>query len=94
MSQIPIDIVNRILEYVGDLNQSVVVTQYYPVTNKEYYKINFGSDLLWRIKSTLVMKRHYPIRAGEYWDNKGNIVLYRWGIAHYENALRLNSCKN
>jgi hypothetical protein len=44
MSLIPIDIANKILEYVGDLNQSVVVTQYYTATSKEYYKINFASE--------------------------------------------------
>ena len=30
-------------------------------TNKEYYKINLNNDILWKIKSTLVMKQIFPI---------------------------------
>jgi hypothetical protein len=84
---IPIDIVNKILVYVGELNNSIIITQYNPITNKEYYKINFHSDLFWRIKSTLIMKRHYPIHISDF-HNRDNIELYKYGIPHYENQLR------
>jgi hypothetical protein len=84
---LPVDIVNKILVYVGELNNSVIITQYNPITHKESYKINFHSDLLWRIRSTLVMKRHYPIRNPANLSN--NRELYQYGIPHYENQLRL-----
>ena len=84
---IPIDIINKILVYVSELNNDVIITQYNPITNKERYLINFNSQLLWRIKSTLVMKKHYPIRNGDF-SNKDNIELYKSGIPHYENQLR------
>ena len=87
---IPIEIVNKILMFVSELNNNTVITQYNPFTNKEYYKINFYSDSLWKIKALLKMKRMYPIHS-DFFSNKGNIELYKSGIAHYENKLRLNT---
>jgi len=94
MSSIPIDIVNIILVYISELNNDIIITQYHPLTNKEDYKINFNSDLLWKIKSTLVMKRIYPISNdyGGFTEEK-NITLYKFGIPHYEKQLRLNKIK-
>ena len=99
MTHIPIDIVNIILEYVSELNNNMIITQYHPLTNKEYYKINFNSDSLWRIKSTLIMKRIYPqhsINHGygdDFPENKTVATkfgaLYKYGIVHYEKQLRL-----
>lgn len=86
---LPIEIINIILEYVSELNQDTIITQYHPLTNKEYYKINFYSDLLWNIKSTLMMKRFYPIYSCDF-SNKGNIELYKHGKIHYEKHLREN----
>jgi hypothetical protein len=86
---IPIEIVNKILFYVGELNNNIVVTQYHPITKKEYYKINYNSALLWRIKSTLVMKGLYPIYPNKGgFMNKANMELYKFGIPHYEKNLR------
>jgi hypothetical protein len=84
---LPIDIINKILFYVSEINNNIIITQYHPVTNKECYKIDFNSDLLWRIKSTLIMKRIYPLRDGNF-CNKCNIELYKFGIPHYEMQLR------
>lgn len=84
---LPIEIVNIILVYVGELNNNTIITQYNPLTNKEFYKINFSSDLLWNIKSTLTMKRFYPIYSCDF-TNKCNIELYKFGKAHYEKELR------
>ena len=86
MAIIPIDIVNIILQYVAEVNNNMIITQYHPITNKEYYKINFYSDSLWRIKSTLIMKRIYPIYSYNFFK-KGN-ELYICGIPHYEKKLR------
>ena len=83
---LPIELVNKILVYVGELEQHVIITQYHPITRKEYYQINFNSDFLWKIKSTLVMKRLYPIYNGDFL-NKSNIELYKYGTRHYENQL-------
>ena len=90
MASIPIDIVNIILGYVSDLNGSIVVTQYHPITNKEYYKINLKSNSLWRIKSSLIMKRQYPLFVSNNFNNKTYISLYKFGIPHYEKQLREN----
>lgn len=86
MIYIPIEIVNIILNYVSDLKHTIFITQYHPITHKKYYKINFYSDLLWNIKSTLLMKRFYP-----YYNNYCTMAfreLYKFGKEHYEKELR------
>ena len=91
---IPIEIINEILIYVSELNNNIIITQYHPISNKEYYKINFNSNLLWRIKSTLKMKQIYPIydyNGG--FTNKNYIELYKYGIHHYEKELMINNIK-
>lgn len=91
---LPIEIVNKILVYIGELNNTMIITQYQPITNKEYYMINLNTDLLWRIKSTLIMKRIYPVcNADDYLETKQFIELYQFGIPHYENELRVNRIK-
>lgn len=89
---LPIEIINKILLYVSEINNDIITTQYHTVTNKAYYKINLHSDLLWRIKSTIVMKRLYPVYPGYYtnFNNKDTIRLYQFGIPHYEKQLREN----
>jgi hypothetical protein len=89
---LPIEIVNIILGYVSDLNNDLIITQYHLQTNKEYYKINFHSDLLWNIKSTLLMKHYY--RLSDFSNNKGNVELDKFGKIHYENQLREKSQHN
>jgi hypothetical protein len=84
----PIEIVNKILIYVGELNNDVIITQYTMTTNKEYYKINFNSNLLWRIKSVFIVKRLYPVYSGDFFKRK-TIELYKSGVLHYENQLRI-----
>jgi hypothetical protein len=86
---IPIEIINKILGYVSDLNASIIITQYHLQTNTEYYKINFNSELIWKIHSTLLMKIYYPIRSGDFSDK--SYELYKWGIPHYEKYIRLAS---
>ena len=86
----PIEIINKILGYVCELNNNIIMTQYDIITNKEYYKINFNSDLLWKIRTNVIMKRIYPIYSCDFY-NKGNIELYRYGMSYYEKQLRLNN---
>jgi len=80
---LPIEIINKILMYVGELNNDTIITQYSLIKNTEYYTINFHSDFLWRIKANLLMKMYYPIRY-DFFSNKGNIDLYKYGIRHYQ----------
>jgi hypothetical protein len=89
----PIEIVNKILCYVSEMNNDMIIRQYHMITNKEYYKINFYTDLLWRIKSNLVMKRLYPVYPDYYanFNNKDTIELYKWCTLHYEHQLRENT---
>jgi len=84
---IPIDIVNIILVYVSELNNYIIITQYHSTTNKEYYKINFYSDLLWNIKSTIIMKKLYPFYI-IYFCKKYDIDLYKYVKAYYDEQLR------
>ena len=82
---IPIEIINKILLYVGELNNNMIITQYHLVSNKEYYKINFYSDLIWKIKATIRMKKIYPIyNADNYLKTKGFIEVYKFGTQHYK----------
>jgi hypothetical protein len=84
---IPIEIINKILVYVAEINHNIMITQYHPTTHTESYKINFNSDLLWKLKSTILMKHIYPIRSGDF-SNLATRELYKFGIPHYENQLR------
>jgi hypothetical protein len=84
----PIEIINKILVYVSELNNNMIITQYHSYTNKEYYMINFNSDLLWKIKATLRMKQLYPIYIPLF-NKKTDIELYQHGIPHYQKQLQL-----
>lgn len=87
---IPMEVINKILVYVSELNHQIIMTQY--LTNKPYYVINFNSDLLWKIKATLMMKRLYPIYSSILNNgiSKNNIELYKNGVSHYKKYLMLN----
>jgi hypothetical protein len=89
MIYIPIEIVNKILVYIGEINNNMIITQYQLNTYNEYYKINFDTDLLWNIKSTLKMKQYYPLYECNF--SKYNIrELYKNGKSYYEKQLRDN----
>jgi hypothetical protein len=87
MSLLPIDIVNNILSYTSDINDNVVIIQYNPFTQSEYYKIDFSSNLLWNIKSILIMKKQYPLYCTNFSD-KNLRELYKCGKLNYEKQLR------
>jgi hypothetical protein len=88
---LPIEIINKILVYKSELNNETIITQYNTITNKEYYKINFNSDLLYKIKTIFIMKRIYPIYTYNF--NNQMILLYKSGMEHYEEQLRIKSHK-
>lgn len=76
MNRLPNEIINIILFYIGELNNSIIITQYHLNTNEKFYKINFNSVLLWRIKATLVMKRIYSLYSDISSIEKDNKILY------------------
>jgi hypothetical protein len=88
---LPIEIVNKILVYIGELNKELYMTQYHTDTNKTCYKINYYADVLWGIKATLITKQIYP-----YYDYCINWELpfikmrdlYSHAKPYYENKLR------
>jgi hypothetical protein len=85
---LPIEMINKIFVTICELNNGVIITQFHPTTNTKYYKINFNSELLWRIHAVLRMKQLYPLLNSDF-TNKGNIELYKWGAEHYERQIRL-----
>lgn len=88
----PIELINKILNYVADLNDSIMILQYELISNKEIYKINFNSNFLYNIRSNLLMKQYYPLRTNVF-TTKSSIELYKNGIDHYEKKLKLNKIK-
>ena len=88
-TNLPIEIINKILHYKSDINNEVIITQYKTLTQKEYYKINRSVDFLWKLKSLMIMKRLYPVittNASDY----NNRQLYKFGLTHYENSIKNN----
>ena len=77
---LPIDVVNHILNYMD----STVVIQFDPKTHQEYYKINYSSDLFWKISANLLMKYSYPTTM---YSIKTRTFYYH-GCQYYENQLR------
>tara|TARA_B110000285_G_scaffold230216_1_gene296407 strand:- start:4553 stop:4801 length:249 start_codon:yes stop_codon:yes gene_type:complete len=76
----------NIYEY-DELNNNMIISRYNQITN-------IHSDFLWKIKSTLIMKRIYPILCGDdYLQTNGFIELYRFGTQHYEKQLRINAIR-
>ena len=79
-TMLPIDVVNHILGYMD----STVITQFDPKTHQEYYKINYSSELFWKISANLLMKYYYPTTMYTI----KNRTFYYHGCQHYENQLR------
>ena len=86
----PTEIINKILTYIGELNNNVLITQYSPISNKEFYKINKHSDLLYNINALILTKRLYPL-----YDNPGSIMIhkemYKYACCHYKKILKNNT---
>jgi hypothetical protein len=89
--KIPIEIVNKILIYVGELNDEVVIIQYNTNLNF-FYKINFYSNFFFDLKGLILMKRFYPVLFTSI-TNYTNIELYKWGKSHYKIAVKQNENK-
>lgn len=88
----PIEIINKILSYIGDLNNSPVIMQFL-YNNKEHYKINFSADSLLDIQAILRAKQLYPIRM-ECPTIFRHRELYKYCKKHYKKEIRNNTMKN
>ena len=82
---LPYDVINKILIYLGELNKEPYILQY--EYNSHYYKINPYSDYFFNIQSTLIMKRLYQCSHYEILNNK---FLYKLGKKHYMKVLKEN----
>jgi hypothetical protein len=83
----PTDIINKILVYVGELNNDILIPQYCVTSNRVQYKINMFSDSLWNIQGLLVTKRLYPLYTHPLSIMKHKEV-YKYAKSHYEKLLR------
>jgi hypothetical protein len=88
---LPIEVINKILVYSGELNNDLVITQYNLKNFNEYFIINFYSVKLLRINSTIILKLLYPLRCSFPYDLL-NRELYSNGLNHYEKN-GLKRCK-
>lgn len=74
------ELIRKILEYVNDPNDMMLLQ------DNLCYKINFDSELIWKIKANLIMKQKYPV----YSSILHHKSLYKHGRLHYENYLKRN----
>lgn len=75
-----LELIRKILDYVNDPNDIMLLQ------DNLRYKINFDSDLIWKIKTNLIMKQKYPV----YSNIMHHKSLYKHGSLHYENYLKRN----
>jgi hypothetical protein len=88
--KLPIEIINKILVYIAELNGSVIIQQY----NKNgcFYKINFCSDFFWDLKGLILTKRFYPIIHTSI-TNNSIMELYKFAKTHYTRELKNKKSK-
>ena len=79
---LPIEIINKILVYKGEINNELVITQYHPNTCDLYFTINFFSSALLKLNSVIIMKLLYPLLCSYPYD-PCNRILYYNGLKHY-----------
>jgi hypothetical protein len=87
MNILPLDVVNRIIIYVGELNHQVVMLLYNPKNNNERYKVNKSSNFLWKLRGLMVMKQLYPLTDVDPTEHQ-NRELYKYGKQYYEYLLK------
>ena len=89
MHLLPIDIINKILQYKSELNNDMLVLQY-DDKNKEKYIINWYSNCLINISALLIIKRYYPLTNPANITNTNNRYLYKGAKDHYKHLLLTN----
>jgi hypothetical protein len=88
--KLPIEIINKILLYLSEINNDIITIQYNQNNNKlnEYYIINKASNNIINIESINIMKRCYPLYNCINITSPENIELYKYGKMHYINILK------
>ena len=86
---LPIDIINKILIYTGELDNVPFIIQYNRLNEKKVsYKINPYADYFLSLRALMIVKRLYPLRSYEGILN--NTMLYKLSKKHYMEMLKLN----
>ena len=85
---LPIDIINKILIYTGELDNVPFIIQYRSNGKKVFYKINPFADYFLSLRALMIVKRIYPLRSYEGILN--NTILYKLSKKHYMEMLKLN----
>lgn len=87
---LPIDIINKILIYTGELDNVPFIIQYNRLNEKKVsYKINPYADYFLSLRALMIVKRLYPLRSYEGILN--NIMLYKLSKKHYMEVLKIKT---
>ena len=87
---LPIDIINKILIYTGELDNVPFIIQYNRLNEKKVsYKINPYADYFLSLRALMIVKRLYPLRSYEGILN--NTMLYKLSKKHYMEVLKIKT---
>ena len=87
---LPIDIINKILIYTGELDNVPFIIQYNRLNEKKVsYKINPYADYFLSLRALMIVKRLYPLRSYEGILN--NTMLYKMSKKHYMEVLKIKT---
>ena len=96
--KLPIEIINKIMVYIAEINHNMIITQFNLINNKEnneHYLINKNSELLLDIHCVIYMKRIYPFHILDsslyvqwYPTSEGNMELMKFGKKYYSEKAR------
>ena len=87
---LPIDIINKILIYTGELDNVPFIIQYNRLNEKKVsYKINPYADYFLSLRALILVKRLYPLRSYEGILN--NTMLYKLSKKHYMEVLKIKT---
>jgi hypothetical protein len=87
---LPIDIINKILIYTGELDNVPFIIQYNRSSERKVsYKINPYADYFLSLRALMIVKRLYPLRSYEGILN--NTMLYKLSKKHYMEILKIKT---
>ena len=84
---IPIDIINKILVYHAELNNYLIILQYNPINNIEFYKINRYSNFLLSLRAVIGMKIIYPLLYTGPILEENKRIIYNFNKEYYKQLL-------
>ena len=91
INKLPTDIINKILIYVAELENDIIITQYNTINNNKIFKINKYSEKILQIKTNILLKKIYPIKNNP--TKYENRELYNYAKDHYKKLLKNNDKK-